>query len=95
MSLNHFFFYLQQLLTMVDPKNRYSVALAETALRATVDMAQISEKTDYLTYRIMSVAKHQFHYLVDHCEEYAGVPGEYQENEKKRRRLRMMLQPGC
>ena len=32
MSFDNFLSYLQQLLSMVDPKNEYSIALAKTAL---------------------------------------------------------------
>ena len=95
MSKDNFLSYLQQLLTMVDPENSYSVALAQAALDATVELVRASAKADSLTVRIMVNAQHEFRYLTSHQKDYAGVPGEYRENEQKRRRLGLILQPGC
>lgn len=95
MSMNNFLSFLQQLLTMVDPDNQYSIALAQTALDATVELVWASRKSDSLTIRSMMVAKNEFRYLVSHQDEYAGIPGEYSMNEQKRRRLALVLQPGC
>ena len=95
MSFNNFLSYLQQLLTMVDSDNEYSVALACNALSATINLARISGKADSVTLRTMMMAEQQFTYLAEHREEFAGVPHEYEQNERRRRRLGLMLRPGC
>lgn len=95
MSLINFLSYLQQLLSMVNKEDKYSVSLAYTALTATIELVHASGKADGMTYRAMERAKMEFHYLADHCDEFAGVPGEYQENQRRRNRLRLVLHPGC
>lgn len=95
MSFDNFLSYLQQLLTMVEPENLYSVALAKGALSQTVALARISSKTDSVTYRTMLMAERQFEYLAEHRADFAGVPGEYDRNKIKRRRLGLILRPGC
>ena len=95
MSLNNFLSYLQQLLSMVDPANKYSVALAQAALDATVKLVRASGKADAVTMRTMVNAQREFRYLASHRDEFAGIPGDYNGNEQKRRRLGLMLQPGC
>ena len=95
MSLNSFLIYLQQLLTMVDSTNPYSVELAKSALRETFVLARLSEMADGFTLRTMKNALDTFDHLVSSRDQFAGVPGEFQENERKRRRLCAMLQPGC
>lgn len=96
MSYDNFLSYLQQLLTMVDPKNKYSVALAKSALSQTIALARISGKTDVgPTLRIMRMAERQFENLAEHRADFAGVPGEYEKNSIKRRRLGLVLRPGC
>ena len=42
MSYDNFLSYLQQLLSMVNPKDKYSIALAKTALQSTIMLAQAS-----------------------------------------------------
>lgn len=66
MSMSNFLSYLQQLLSMIDPENRYSVALAQTALDATVELAMASEKASPRTIRAMMAAKNEFQYLASH-----------------------------
>ena len=95
MSLNSFLIYLQQLLTMVDSTNPYSVELAKSALRETFVLARLSEMADGFTLRTMKNALDTFDHLVSSRDQFAGVPGEFQENEKKRRRLGMVLGPRC
>ena len=95
MSLANFISYLQQLLSMVDPKNKYSVGLAKNALSATIALARASKKADPITIRAMVSAEKEFENLVEHAEDFAGVPGKFKENEQKRHRLEMMLVPHC
>lgn len=95
MSEKNFLSYLQQLLSMVDPEDKYSIALAQMALDATVELARGSGKANPVTLRMMIAAKGMFRRLVAHRDDYAGVPGEYETNKQKRRRLAMMFQPGC
>ena len=95
MSYNNFLSYLQQILTMVDPENEYSVEYARMALTATITLARKSNKVDAITLRAMYSAKGSFDYLVEHRDSYSGVPGDYTGNEKRRRRLGLAIQPGC
>lgn len=95
MSYDNFLSYLQQLLTMVESKNAYSVALAKSALSQTIALARISGKTDALTLRTMLMAERQFENLSEHRADFAGVPREYEENRIRRRRLGQVLRPGC
>lgn len=95
MSLKNFIIYLQQLITMLDPKNEYSVALAKSALSSTIALVRASGKADALTVRAMVHAEDEFRYLVEHAKDFAGVPGYFKENEQKRQRLEMMLIPHC
>ena len=50
---------------------------------------------DGFTLRTMKNALDTFDQLVRNRDQFAGVPGEIQENEKKRRRLGMVLGPRC
>ena len=95
MSIKNFIAYLQQLLSMIDPDNDYSVALAKSALTATVALVEASGKVDGMTRRTMRAALHAFNSLAEHAEDFAGTPGMYKENEQKRQRLEMMLYPHC
>jgi len=95
MSLKNFLMYLQQLITMVNPKDEYSIALAQAALSATISLAVASHKVDAPTNRAMMTAQIKFTYLAKHQKEYAGIPGQYLENQQKRNRLEMFLNPHC
>jgi len=95
MSFKNFIMYLQQILTMVDPKNEYSIALAKTALSSTISLAIASGKVDAPTIRLMRGAEEKFNYLVNHTKDFAGIPGQYLQNEQKRKRLEMFLYPHC
>lgn len=95
MSLKNFIAYLQQILSMIDPKDAYSVALGKSALSATIELAKASEKIDGLTYRSMIIAEEEFNNLVLNAKDYVGKPGKYEENEKRRRRLMMTIVPSC
>ena len=95
MSERAFISFLQQLLTMLDKNDPSSVDLARSALSSVVSLASASGKADSVTLRTMRAAKSAFPYLVVHADEFAGIPGRYGENEKKRTRLLNMLYPGC
>ncbi len=95
MSLNNFLSYLQQLLSMVDLKNRYSVELGKIALSSTISLAVESHKVDAQTERCMIIANRRFEFLAENAKDFAGKPGKYEENEKRRRRLLMTLYPSC
>lgn len=95
MSLRNFIAYLQQLLTMVDPKDEASYELARKALEATVELAFASGKADSVTLRAMRRAQDEFFYLVKSAEDFAGKPGHFRENEQKRHRLESVIVPHC
>ncbi len=95
MSLKNFIAYLQQLLSMIDPEDEYSIALGKNALSATIALARVSGKADPLTLRAMIRADAQFHDLARNAKDFAGVPGKFLENEQKRTRLEMALIPHC
>ena len=95
MSLDNFLSYLQQLLTMLDSSNPYSVELAKAALRETYVLAKLSGMADGITLRAMHEALERFDHFAETRDHFAGVRGEYQENQKKRKRLALMLVPGC
>lgn len=95
MSLDNFLSFLQQLLSMVDSKNKYSIALAKVSLNSTVDLAIASGKVNALTHRVMYAAKEEFDDLVRNANDFAGKPGEYEENRNRRQRLLLVLRPGC
>jgi len=95
MSMNNFLSFLQQILTMVEPKNAGSMALAKAALTSIVGLAKSSGKADAITIRCMMIAEREFEYLVGHRDDYVGVPGEYQKNQVKRQRLAHMIVPSC
>ena len=67
MSLNNFISYLQQILSMIDPNDPYSVALGKTALSATIRLAEVSKKADTKTIRAMRIAENQFQYLAENA----------------------------
>ncbi len=95
MSLNNFISYLQQILSMIDPKDKYSVALGKSALNATIALALASGKVDGLTHRAMMLAEGEYKYLAENARDFAGKPGKFDENEKRRRRLLMVISPSC
>lgn len=95
MSMDNFLSFLQQLLTMVEPENESSVALAKAALTSVVGLAQSSGKADSITMRAMMIAERKFEYLVSHREDYAGVLEAYRNNQIKRQRLKNMIMPSC
>lgn len=76
MSLDNFLSFLQQLLSMVDPKNRASVELAKLSLRSIISLAETSRKVGLATLRLMHLAEAQFDFLVTHREDFVGVPGD-------------------
>ena len=95
MSMDNFLSYLQQLLTMVDSRDDYSISLAKTALTAVFGLAKSSGKADSIVLRAMMIAEREFEYIVEHKADFVGVPGEYQNNKVKRQRLAHMVTPGC
>ena len=95
MSMDNFLSFLQQLLTMVEPGNKSSVALAKTALKAVIGLAESSDKVNMVVLRSMYIAEINFEHLADHKNDFAGVPGEHQKNRVKRQRLEHMIMPGC
>ncbi len=95
MSLSNFIAYLQQLLTMVNPRDEYSVDMAKKALEATVALAFMSRKADPITLRAMRHAVDKFSNLTKHAGDFAGKPGHFKENEQKRRRLESVIMTHC
>lgn len=95
MSAKRFIIFLQELLSMVSPEDDLSRTAAKNALISVVALAFASHKADAITLRIMRCAEDSFDYLVVHAEDFAGKPGDFVENEKRRRRLLQMLNPSC
>lgn len=95
MTMDNFMSYLQQLLTMVDPGNAYSIELAKTALSTVLSLAKVSGKADALVLRTMMNAEREFEYLAAHRADFVGVPGEHQKNHVKRLRLAHVVMPSC
>lgn len=95
MSLNNFISYLQQILSMIDPEDKYSVALGKNALSVTIALAVASGKVDAKTEQVMRIAEHQYRYLAENAKDFSGKPGKFEENEKRRRRLLTVISPGC
>lgn len=95
MTLDNFLSFLQQLITMTDPHNAASVALARNALTAVSGLARSTKMSDPLTQRAMAKAEVRFDALLYHREDFAGKPGEYMNNQHKRQRLRSYLAPEC
>ena len=95
MSLDSFLSYLQQLITMVDPEDPYSVDLAKDALDATVEITLKSQMASQVVQDVMKEARREFQFIVKHKDSYAGVPGDLIMNGIKRRRLGTILRPGC
>ena len=95
MTFENFLSYLQQLLTMVDSENEYSIALAHSALKSTIDLASISGKADPITVRSMEIAEMEFYSLAKHRGDFIGVPGEYEMNARRRRNLGLTIRPSC
>lgn len=87
MSTHNFLSYFQQLLTMVESGNPYSVALARTALNTTVEMARLSRQSDEKTLRLMMKVQSQFDYFLQHRKEYMRIPDNHEENSKRRRMI--------
>ena len=95
MSLNNFLSYLQQLLTMVDPENPYSVGLVKTSLSAIVALAKGSQMVDAFTMRVMMGAEERLQYLIQHADDFKGKPGEYEENRHRRKHLELVCYTHC
>ena len=95
MSLNNFLSYLQQLLTMVDPSNRYSCGLVKASLSSTVALAVGSGKADAYCIRVMRGAESNIDYLLEHAKDFKGIPGEYESNRHKRNRIELVCYPHC
>ena len=95
MTLDNFLSFLQQLITMTDPDNDASVALAKNALTSVSALARTANMVDPLTRRAMMKAEVRLEMFLHHREDFAGKPGEYMNNQHKRQRLRSYLAPEC
>ena len=95
MSIESFIRLLQELLTMVDPNDDLSIMTAESTLRTLCILARRSGKASPITIRCMDAAIRNFRSIVQHRDEFAGVPGNYKANNAKRQRLRDALYPHC
>lgn len=95
MSTERFITLLQEILTMVDKNDMESVTKARNALSAIVELAFESQKANAITLRVMRRAESMFDSLVSNADDFSGKPGDYLNNNKKRKRLLAMLSPGC
>ena len=95
MSLENFMIFLQQIITMTDPGDPVSVALAKTSVESVIALAYSSQKVDPATWRVMYSAEMRLDQLLRHKQDFAGKPGDYIGNQNKRHRLLNVLRPGC
>ena len=95
MSLDSFVRLLQELLTMVDPRDELSIECAKTTLRMVFALALKSGKADPFTMRCMDRAILIFEDLVRHRDDFIGKPGSFHTNNAKRQRLKNLLYPSC
>ena len=95
MTTSRFIAFLQEILTMVDLNDEYSVALAKNAILATIGLARASQKTDFMTGRIMRSVELHLEELLRQAADFAGKPGDHIGNEQKRRKLEAMFFPHC
>ena len=95
MTLNNFLSYLQQLLTMVDPSNKYSCGLVKASLSSTVALAVGSGKADAYCIRVMRGAEANIDRLIVHADEFKGYTGAYELNMHNRKMLEQVCRPHC
>ncbi len=95
MSQEGFMLFLQEIITMTDKNNPYSIAYGKNLLKQLADFVILSEKVDSITYGMMMGAIRRFDFIMENKENFAGIPGDYQRNQAMRNRLAMMLRPGC
>ena len=95
MSLENYLMFLQQVITMTDPHDVVSKALAKMSLESVMAMATKSDMADPITLRCMHAALIRFEFLMQHRDDFAGKKGAYLANKAKRQRLEMLLVPHC
>ncbi len=95
MSEQNFLSFLQQLLTMIDPEDTDSIELGRKALNAVIELAISSHKANASVVRMMMNAENCFDYLVRNAIHFIGAPGQFADNQQRRRRLANALRPGC
>lgn len=93
MSEDQFIRLLQSLITMSVDKE--STELAGKILKDLFELVRKSNMADAMTVRAMFTASSCFEHLVRCREDFAGVPGDYCQNENKRRRLWSAVYPHC
>lgn len=95
MTIDNFLSFLQQLLTMVDPKNECSIAIARNTLSGIITLASTSHKVEAITLRAMKMAEMEFDYLIENRNDFIGKPGQYELNNTRRHRLYHVIMPSC
>ena len=96
MSTENFLSFLQQLLTIVDPKDQQSVNMVKRLLSDLKTLSDYNTKSfEMFTRKMIEAANLEIDYLIAHRSEFAGKPGKYDANYKKRQRLHMLLAPNC
>ena len=95
MSQRGFIAFLQELITMTDPDDERSRRLAAMVLWNIIEMARKTNTVDSITMRLMYFASNDLNRLLEHRDEFAGVPGQTVENRAKRKRLLYALHPEC
>lgn len=91
MSMDNFFSFLQQILTMVDPESTASMEMAKEALASVAKLAEASGKVEKNTLSYMRDAEADFEQLVWDREIFIGKPGAYKQNQIKREKLRYYM----
>ena len=93
MSFEMFVRLLQSLITMADRPENIKKAL--DILASLDEMCDTTDKIDRRTAYAIHVAADSFNIFVARRSEFAGIPGEFHTNKKKRQRLAMYLMPSC
>lgn len=96
MSFDQFIRFLQSLLTMVSKNNtEESIKKGTEILHNLYNLALSSHTADMQTTLAIRVACGEFEYLAYNADQFAGVPGQYSQNQAKRQRLSMVVTPHC
>lgn len=95
MTYESYIKFLQEVLTMVDNTDPHSIAHAKSLLQVLKGFVASSGMISPLTERIMNMSIAKFDYLAAHKHDFAGVPGDFNNNQRKRDRLAAVLQPAC
>ena len=95
MSKDLFLRLLQSLITITDPLDQRHVELVKSIINNLFDLCRETGKCDAYTLRLIHSAYCNYQGLVDNKDSFAGNPGNFINNDNKRKRLEMALYPHC